>query len=93
MKVSAKDIGRHINTVWRQLEVARYLCGCEVNGHLKADFVNEFLFNQEGEEQQVTTKQRCMPTMFDSMEHRTRLVVLILVGGENVSDGFELAQT
>lgn len=89
MKVSSKDIGRHINTVWRQIEVANFLAGCEVAGRLKPDFLNEFLFGQEDEQK---IKSRNMPTLFDSIDQRSRLVVLVLIGGETVTDGFYLAQ-
>lgn len=92
MKVSSKDIGRHINTVWRQMEVTNFLAGCEVSGRLTPDFINEFLFSEEGEER-TTLRLRDMPTMFDSAEERSRLVVLVLIGGESVDDGFRLAQT
>lgn len=86
MKISSKDIGRHINTVWRQIEVTNFLAGCEASGRLTPEFLNEFLFGQEEED------QRNMPTFFDSIEQRSRLVVLVLIGGETVSDGFRLAR-
>lgn len=89
MKISSKEIGRHINTIWRQIEVASFLATCETTGRLKPDFVNAFLFNQELTDKQ---KPRNMPTLFDGVEQRSQLVVLILIGRENVFDGFELAQ-
>lgn len=86
MKITSKEIGRHINTIWRQIEIANFLATSETNGRLTSDFLNKFLFGE------IKHKPPNMPTLFDNADQRSQLVVLVLIGRENVFDGFELAQ-
>lgn len=92
MKISARAIGKHINTIWRQMELAKYLASCEIAGRISPDFLTEFLSNQEGEEPKPKQTTQNLPTLFDSVYDRIKLVVLAVISGETINEGFNLAQ-
>lgn len=92
MKMSAKAIGKHINTIWRQIELAKYLAGCEIAGRINSDFLTEFLSTEEGEEPKPKQTTQSLPTLFDSVNERIKLAVLAVISGETINEGFNMAQ-
>lgn len=81
MKMDPKKINHHMNTIWRQLEAAKFLASCES--------VNKFTVNDlfPGE----LTTQNEIPTLFDGNSERNALVKMIILLGKNISEGFGIA--
>lgn len=48
MKMSSKDIDRHINTISRQIEVAKFLADCEITGQSVAEILPDLIPSGEG---------------------------------------------
>lgn len=92
MKMSSKTVGKHVNTIWRQIELARFLSSCEMAERWKPDFLTEFLCAPEGEESKLKQELKCFPTLFDSVQEKTKLLVLALISGKTISEGFEIVQ-
>ncbi|XP_034669642.1 zinc finger FYVE domain-containing protein 26 homolog [Drosophila subobscura] len=88
MQMDARALNGHINTIRRQLEVAKFLSQCERE--------------QSPEEQPLRTLQilkqirnessRCtLPTLFEGAADRIQLCILVLLCGKNIDEGFGLA--
>lgn len=92
MKMSSKSIGKHINTIWRQMEVTRFLAKCEKEGRVNLEVLGEIMPQDESAEQQVNPRLPTLPTLFDGTNEKIQLVVLTIISGETVSEGFDLAQ-
>ncbi|XP_057660811.1 zinc finger FYVE domain-containing protein 26 homolog [Diorhabda carinulata] len=93
MKMSTKDICKHIKTMGRQIEVTEFLAKCE---------------DQEGKPMQVymemekqtseasackdnEEKPKIPPTLFGSTQDIINLAVLVIVCGQEIKEGFALA--
>lgn len=85
LKINPRNIDKHINTIWRQIEIVKFLSNCDNN------FINQILKEtlQMTDANDKTT--RPMPTLFDSNMEKIQLATLCLLCGRNVEDGFGMA--
>lgn len=89
MKIDPRNIDRYINTIWRQIELTKFLAECEIDNRPTLEVLNEiFTF---GEEEQPTIRKQKIPTLFDSQLDKTKLAVLSVVCGKNIDEGFGIA--
>lgn len=79
MRMDYRELNRHMNTIWRQLELAKYLAGCEAAGRDIPSMLSSLAWNQN-----------LVPTLFDK-DARVPLSVLCVLAGKNVEEGFGLA--
>ncbi|XP_018333319.1 zinc finger FYVE domain-containing protein 26 homolog isoform X2 [Agrilus planipennis] len=88
MKIDSKSIDRHINTIWRQMEVTKFLAECETNGIEVMKLLPEILpfANKE-----TVESKGYIPTLFGSYYEKVQLAVLCIICGSNVEDGFGIA--
>lgn len=79
MKMDSRTLNSHINTIWRQIEVTKFLSNCEQNGcdmvallaKISAEFTN-------------------IPTLFGTLQDKIQLAVLTIIAGSNINAGFGL---
>ncbi|KAF5289881.1 hypothetical protein FQR65_LT02015 [Abscondita terminalis] len=89
MKIDSKNIDKHINTISRQIEIAKFLAECESSATPVLKILPDILpFINEGKYFRVRIK---IPTLFGSYFERVQLAVLAIVCGNNVEDGFGIA--
>ncbi|CAH0552131.1 unnamed protein product [Brassicogethes aeneus] len=86
MKINSKDIDNHINTIWRQIEIVKFLSDCE-NNEFKPVKLLASIFYQEDD----LKKKVKLPTLFGTTSEKVCLAVLAIVSGKNVEDGFDIA--
>ncbi|EDW29212.1 GL18532 [Drosophila persimilis] len=88
MQMDARALNGHINTIRRQMEVAKFLSQCERE--------------QSPDEQPLRTLQilkqirlessrTTLPTLFEGAADRIQLCILVLLCGKNIDEGFGLA--
>ncbi|XP_046401638.1 uncharacterized protein LOC124167693 isoform X2 [Ischnura elegans] len=82
LKMDPRDVDRHINTIRRQEEVAKFLGNCETAGKSVAAIAAKVANKSKGSR---------LPTLFDSMADRLQVAVLTIVCGKDVEEGFGLA--
>lgn len=88
MQLDARTLNGHINTIRRQLELAKFLAQCEreqppVNGML---CTLQILKQIRPEALHGT-----LPTLFDGSDDKIQLCILVLLCGKNIDEGFGLA--
>ncbi|KAK6638766.1 hypothetical protein RUM43_007034 [Polyplax serrata] len=81
MQMDPKTINRHMNTIWRQLEAAKFLSACESQDK----FTVKDIFPDE------VTEECELPTLFDGNPQRIILVKMIVLLGKNIAEGFGVA--
>ncbi|CAD6209197.1 GSCOCG00003776001-RA-CDS [Cotesia congregata] len=80
------EIDKHINTISRQMEIAKFLGSCEKEGRSVNEFLSKLSFmDSEG------LQPRNAPTLFGNQQERTHLAVLAILCGRNVEEGFGIA--
>ncbi|XP_023016666.2 zinc finger FYVE-type containing 26 spastizin isoform X1 [Leptinotarsa decemlineata] len=91
MKISKKDVNKHINTIERQNEVVAFLAKCE-NAEVKPVKILKDMKKTTEESSETTEIEKPkIPTLFGSMQEKLELAVLAIVCGKDVSDGFNIA--
>lgn len=80
MKLEPKEVNKHMNTIWRQLEAAKFLGSCEAEGKFARDLFPEYM-----------SKRNEMPSLFDGNPERIFVASLIIVSGKNIPEGFGIA--
>ncbi|XP_002000123.3 zinc finger FYVE domain-containing protein 26 homolog [Drosophila mojavensis] len=88
MQLDARTLNGHINTIRRQLELAKFLAQCEreqppVNGMLCTLQILKQI--------RPEAPRGSLPTLFDSTAEKTQLCILVLLCGKNIDEGFGLA--
>ncbi|XP_055857193.1 zinc finger FYVE domain-containing protein 26 homolog [Episyrphus balteatus] len=86
MQMDAKSLNAHINTLLRQMDVAKFLAQCEEeqpmeNGMLLTEHILK----------QIRIDTQSLPTLFDSPQEKIQICILILLSGKNIEEGFGLA--
>lgn len=82
--MNSREIDKHINTIWRQIEITKFLASNEKCGRKTIDTLPEmFHFSNEGSVQ--------IPTLFGSKVEKIQLAVLAITSGENITEGFGIA--
>lgn len=106
MKMDSKSLNQHINTIWLQLDAAKFLANCEENGKEPANIISKvslFINNKNvffsfilsffyfASPQISLLPCTQIPTLFGSTQDKIILNALILICGTNVEEGFGLA--
>ncbi|XP_034940006.1 uncharacterized protein Sptz [Chelonus insularis] len=86
MEMEPSEIDKHINTISRQMEIAKFLGACEKEGRSVNELLSRLSF-MDGEGLQP----RNVPTLFGNQQERTYLAVLAILCGINVEEGFGIA--
>uniref|UniRef100_A0A1Y1MZQ5 FYVE-type domain-containing protein n=1 Tax=Photinus pyralis TaxID=7054 RepID=A0A1Y1MZQ5_PHOPY len=91
MKIDTRNVDKHINTISRQIEVAKFLADCEFSSAPVMQILPEILpFVTEDASFDSLHKTK-IPTLFGSYYERVQLAVLAIVCGTNIEDGFGIA--
>lgn len=86
MEMEPSEIDKHINTISRQMEIAKFLGACEKEGRSVNEFLSKLSFmDSEG------LQPRTVPTLFGNQQERTYLSVLAILCGRDVEEGFGVA--
>lgn len=80
MKMDSKSLNNHINTILRQIEVAKFLAACEKDEKNVFQILSKIFIEIKG-----------IPTLFGSINEKIQLAVLTLICGKNIEEGFGLA--
>lgn len=86
MKINSKDIDKHINTIWRQCEIVKFLAECEEFYSKPVDLLSSILITEE-----TSKRGNKIPTLFGTTNEKIVLAVLAIISGRNVDDGFDIA--
>ncbi|XP_048486112.1 zinc finger FYVE domain-containing protein 26 homolog [Plutella xylostella] len=81
-------IDKHMTTISRQIELAKFLAACEANNRVPEKLVNEVIPLPMEEPKSKDIRPL---TLFGSNTDRIRLVAIVLVAGQSVEEGFGLA--
>lgn len=87
LEMEASEIDKHINTISRQLEVAKFLANAEKDGR----FVKLYLTKLVSMDSENLGSSNELPTLFGNNQQKTRLAVLAILCGRNPEEGFGLA--
>ncbi|KAF5271758.1 hypothetical protein FQA39_LY08081 [Lamprigera yunnana] len=91
MKIDSKNIDKHINTISRQIEIAKFLADCESSATPVLQILPEILPFIDEEASTKHINRIKIPTLFGTYYERVQLAVLAIVCGNNVEDGFGIA--
>ena len=86
MEMEPSEIDKHVNTISRQMEIAKFLGSAEKEGRTIGPFL-EYLSNMDAEGSQ----SRELPTLFGNHQQKTQLAVLAILCGRDVEEGFGIA--
>lgn len=87
LKMEPREIDKHINTIWRQIEITKYLAGNEKANRKTIELLPE-MFASVGAS---GAPLQAPPTLFGNKIEKIQLATLCICSGENVNDGFGLA--
>ncbi|XP_015120679.1 uncharacterized protein LOC107043630 [Diachasma alloeum] len=86
MEMDPSEIDKHVNTISRQMEIAKFLGNCEKEGRNVNDYLSKLSYMEsEG------LQPRSVPTLFGNQKERTHLAVLAILCGRDVEEGFGFA--
>lgn len=86
MEMEPSEIDRHINTICRQTEIAKFLANCEKEGRTTTEFLN--LFPDTDNDNSQTAR---VPTLFGNQQEKIHLAVLAILCGRDIGEGFGIA--
>lgn len=86
MEMEPSEIDRHINTICRQTEIAKFLSNCEREGRTTAEYLN--LFPDVDSDNSQTPQ---LPTLFGNQQQKIHLAVLAILCGRDIEEGFGIA--
>ncbi|XP_076283793.1 zinc finger FYVE-type containing 26 spastizin [Lasioglossum baleicum] len=86
MEMEPPEIDKHINTISRQMEIAKFLATCEKEGRTPVQFLN--LFPGKDSDNDKATE---VPTLFGNQQQKIDLAVLAILCGCNIEEGFGIA--
>ncbi|KAH8327302.1 hypothetical protein KR074_009640 [Drosophila pseudoananassae] len=87
MQMDARALNGHINTIRRQMEVAKFLALCE-----REQPPDEPLRTVQALKQiRLESNRTTLPTLFEGASDRIQICILILLCGKNIEEGFGLA--
>ncbi|XP_023296696.2 zinc finger FYVE domain-containing protein 26 homolog [Lucilia cuprina] len=86
MQMDARSLNAHINTILKQLDVAKFLAKCEVENSSDDSLITEKYLKQIRLDSNKT-----LPTLFDKVQEKIQICILILLCGKNIDEGFGLA--
>lgn len=79
MKMDSRTLNSHINTIWRQMEVTKFLSKCEQNGCDTVALLGK-----------ISAEFNKIPTLFGTLQDKIQLAVLTIISGSNIDAGFGL---
>lgn len=79
MKMDSRTLNSHINTIWRQIEVTKFLSKCEQNGCDTLALLAK-----------ISAEFSKIPTLFGTLQEKIQLAVLTIISGSNINAGFGL---
>lgn len=86
MEMEPSEIDRHINTICRQTEIAKFLANCEKEERAAAEFLSLF------PDIDIDNSQpRQLPTLFGDQQQKIHLAVLAILCGRDIEEGFGIA--
>lgn len=85
MEMEPSEIDKHINTICRQIELAKFLATCEKEGRAPIQFLN--LFPGKDYDTAHTLE---LPTLFGNQQQKIDLAVLAMLCGRNIKEGFDV---
>ena len=92
MKLDPREAHRHLSTVFRQMEVTKFLHSCELEQRHVMDLIPELLQPLQSSGILDTKLQSCsVPTLFGSNTEHMQLALLVILCGKTVDEGFGLA--
>ncbi|XP_043271458.1 uncharacterized protein Sptz [Venturia canescens] len=80
------EIDRHINTISRQMEIAKFLSNREQEGKSVSEFMNKLSYMDS-----ESSNTRTVPTLFGNQQEKSYLAVLAILCGRDVEEGFGIA--
>ena len=86
MEMEPSEIDKHVNTISRQMEIAKFLGSAEKEGRAIGPFLG-YLSDMDTESSQSTE----LPTLFGNQQQKTQLAVLAILCGRDVEEGFGIA--
>ncbi|XP_032664873.1 zinc finger FYVE domain-containing protein 26 homolog isoform X2 [Odontomachus brunneus] len=86
MEMEPSEIDRHINTICRQTEIAKFLANCEREERATVEFLNLF---PDVDTDNSHTRQ--LPTLFGDQQEKIHLAVLAVLCGRDIEEGFGIA--
>lgn len=86
MEMDPLEIDRHINTICRQTEIAKFLANCEREDRAVVEFLNFF---PDIDKDNSQTPQ--LPTLFGNQQQKVHLAVLAILCGRDIEEGFGIA--
>ncbi|XP_053948661.1 zinc finger FYVE domain-containing protein 26 homolog [Anastrepha ludens] len=87
MEMDARALNSHINTILMQLEVAKFLAHCEKESNPAEEPITLKTLKQIRLDHSLKLK---LPTLFDGLQERIEISILILLCGKNIDEGFGL---
>ena len=86
MEMDPSEIDRHMNTISRQLEIAKFLSNAEKEGRSVVPYLKHLL---DMDTENAHSDE--LPTLFGNQQQKTRLAVLAILCGRDVEEGFGIA--
>ncbi|KAH8294946.1 hypothetical protein KR018_004572 [Drosophila ironensis] len=87
MQMDPRALNGHINTIRRQMEVAKFLAQCERQQSLDEPLCTLVTLKQI----RLDSNRGTLPTLFEGAADRIQICILILLCGKNIDEGFGLA--
>lgn len=87
MEMEPSEIDKHINTISRQMEIAKFLGNAEREGRSPNEFLNLFP-DIESDGANCSSE---LPTLFGNQQQKTHLAVLAILCGRDIEEGFGIA--
>lgn len=86
MEMELSEIDKHIDTISRQLEIAKFLGNAEKEGRAIGPYLRHLLDidTENGQNDEL-------PTLFGNQQHKTRLAVLAILCGRDAEECFGIA--
>ncbi|PNF30079.1 hypothetical protein B7P43_G04236 [Cryptotermes secundus] len=92
MKLDPREVNHHLSTIFRQIEVTKFLNSCEREQRHVMDLIPELLqLMQTSGILGTKVPSYSVPTLFGANIERMQLAVLAILCGKNVEEGFGLA--
>ncbi|KAK2580224.1 hypothetical protein KPH14_012481 [Odynerus spinipes] len=86
MEMEPSEIDKHINTISRQMEIAKFLGNAEKEGRLPNKFLSLF-----PDIECDATHSSELPTLFGNQQQKIHLAVLAILCGRDIEEGFGIA--
>ncbi|XP_037956827.1 zinc finger FYVE domain-containing protein 26 homolog isoform X2 [Teleopsis dalmanni] len=84
MQMDGRSLNSHINTILKQMEVAKFLANCEKEyDSMGAEPLTIKILKQ-------IRIDSMLPTLFDNSQKKIQICILILLCGKNIEEGFGL---